>query len=60
MTGKELIIYILQKDLYNEKLLLTTNEKAAELHVGEATVVAWHSLGVIIGIEFNGELYFLP
>ena len=67
MTGRDMIMYILQNGLENEpmykdgKLLgfMTTFETAQRLHVGESTVRAWMSMGHLpyIGI---GSCYFIP
>ena len=65
MTGRELIMYILENNLENEqvfkdgKLLgfLTVEEAAAKFEVGTATVRTWVCLGQIEFVWFDGTLY---
>ena len=68
MTGRELIIYILQNDLENVDVfgkdgvfvgLMSAKEAAAKFEVGEATVKTWYYLGKIDGFEIGNDLYFL-
>ena len=67
MTGKDLIIYILENDLLEEqvydgsRLLGYTAAIEAAIHfdVGLATIYAWHELGLLNGIKIGGEL-FIP
>ena len=63
MTGKDLILYILQNDLENEEMdirwFLTESEVAVKFEVGLQTVRAWYALGLIPAFEIGGELYFL-
>lgn len=66
MTGRELIIYILQNELEDEIVLgdgfilgfLTESEFAEKCHVGIETVRLWYRLRIIDGFDFNGALYF--
>lgn len=66
MTGKDLIIYILQNDLENEDLfsdgrflgLLTVEEMAAQLEVGAATILTWYDLGILDGVNIGGTIFF--
>ena len=67
MTGKELIIYILQNNLENEIVikdgifvwLMDEEEAAAKFGVGISTIKAWHACGMLSGTKINGHLYFL-
>lgn len=65
MTGKELIIYILENDLLDEEMisvsgapawLMTAGEAAAKFNVGIETIRVWVTQnrldGVLIGEEF--------
>ncbi len=66
MTGKELILYILQHDLENEVVIkdgvfvwfIDENTIAKKYGVGKETVRAWNKLGFLNGFEINGTLYF--
>lgn len=66
MTGRELIIFILENGLEDEvffeagKLpgLMTVEEAAAKYHVGPATMAAWHLHGFKKGVMIGGSLYF--
>lgn len=65
MTGRDLIIYILENGLEDEpvfkdgKLLgfNTVNEAAAECNVGPETIKAWIKLGYIQDIKIGEEIY---
>lgn len=65
MTGKELIIYILENDLLDEKVikdgvpifLLDLNDAAVKFDVGTATVKAWAAVGMIESERLNDGLY---
>ena len=67
MTGKELILYILQNDLENEIViedgvfvwLMNEEEAAVKFGVGVATVKAWHVCGMLKGTKIGDHLYFL-
>lgn len=67
MTGRDLIIYILQNNLEDEPIFkngdflgfLTVDKAAAKLNVGVETVKTWLELGWIDGVEF-GELILIP
>lgn len=66
MTGRELIIYILQNKLENVSItdtnflnLLTVEEAAIRFNVGVETVKIWHVYGAIQGIRIGDELYIL-
>lgn len=65
MTGKDLIIYILENDLENEPIiengkfigLMSVGEAASKLNVGEETVKVWIKFGRLTGITMCGEQY---
>lgn len=67
MTGRELIIYILQNGLEDEIVFkdgmflgfMDENEAAAKFNVGVATINAWYMAGMIKGTKFGNSLYFL-
>lgn len=66
MTGKELILYILQNNLENTIVLdggffigfLTEEEVAAKFNVGVATIRAWYYCKWLEGTEIGDSLYF--
>ena len=66
MTGKELIIYILQNNLENEDVFkngifvgfMSIGEAAVKFDVGYHTIKFWYEAGMIDGIEIGGALYF--
>ena len=65
MTGRELIIYILENHLEDEEIFkdgkipgyLTINEAALKYRVGPETIKLWYALNFIPGIEMGEELY---
>lgn len=69
MTGKELIIYILQNDLENEivvkdgifvwPMLMNEEGAAVKFGVGISIIKAWHACGMLSGTKINDHLYFL-
>lgn len=67
MTGRDLIIYILQNNLEdqpvydNGKLLgfMTTSEAAVKFGVGPYTIDVWVSLEIIPGIKI-GDMTYIP
>ena len=66
MTGKELILYILQNNLENEVVFkdgifiwLMNEEAAAKFGVGVATIKAWYNCGMLSGTKIGDHLYFL-
>lgn len=66
MTGRDLIIYILQNNLENVSItdanflnLITVEQAAVKFNVGVETVKIWHVCGVIQGIRIGDELYIL-
>jgi hypothetical protein len=68
MTGKELILYILQNNLEDEQIsfengfldFITVNEAAAKYEVGPETVKIWFALKIIDGVQIGNEVYILP
>lgn len=65
MTGRELIIYILENKLENEPVFkdgrflgfLTASEFAEKWDVGEETVRLWVDLGYVDGMIVYDEIY---
>lgn len=65
MTGRELILYILQNNLEDEPVFkddkfigfITIDEAALKFGVGPATIGIWLGLGIIDGFEINGRIY---
>ena len=66
MTGKELILYILQNNLENTIVLdngffvgfMTEEEVALKFGVGIETVRAWYNCGMMEGTKVSDSLYF--
>ena len=54
MTGRDLIIYILQNDLLG---FMTAIEAAAKFNVGLATIYAWASRNEIPSARIGEDLY---
>jgi hypothetical protein len=67
MTGKELMLYILENNLENEVVikdgifvwLMNEEEAAVKFDVGVATVKAWYICGMLNGTKIGDHLYFL-
>lgn len=67
MTGRDLILYILENNLENEPVvkdgifigLMSEEEAAAKFDVGVSTIRVYNTLKMLDGIEINGRLYFL-
>lgn len=65
MTGKELILYILENNLENEQVckdgkfvgFITPAEAAEQMNVGLATVYAWINQGRLDHIIVGGIVY---
>lgn len=65
MTGRDLIIYILENNLENKPVFengrvpgfLTVKEASVKFEVGEATVRTWISRGLLDGIRIGSEIY---
>lgn len=66
MTGRDLIIYIMQNNLEDEVVLkdgffvgfMDENEAAAKFDVGVETIRVWYSLRMLDGIRVGKKLYF--
>lgn len=67
MTGRDLIIYILQNNLEDEpvfkdgKILgfLTQEETALKFGVTSATIELWYKIGIIQGFVLGERIYIL-
>ena len=67
MTGRELIVYILQNHLEDEPVFkdgtfvgfYSENEFAAKMNVGTSTIRAWVELGVITAVQV-GDNFYIP
>lgn len=67
MTGKELILYILQNNLEDTVVLkdgifigfMTESEAAVKFGVGIETIRAWYYCGWLKGTQIGETLYFL-
>lgn len=65
MTGRDLIIYILQNNLEDKPVFedgkfigfLTTNEAALKMNVGPATIKALIMTGQLTGVEVKDGVY---
>lgn len=65
MTGKELIIYILENNLENAEIfkdgkfigLMTVEEAAGKFDVGTATVRTWVNMGLLKDVEIYDKIY---
>ena len=66
MTGKELILYILQNNLENTVVLedgffvgfMNEEEAAVKFGVGIATIRAWYHCKMLKGTQIGDSLYF--
>lgn len=67
MTGRDLIIYILQNNLEDEPIFkdekfigfMSVEEAAKKFDVGAATIHMWYNMGYLNGMKLYGELYVL-
>lgn len=67
MTGRDLILFILENNLENEEVikdgvfmwLMSEDEAAIKFNVGVSTIRVYNTLGMLDGIEIKGKLYFL-
>ena len=65
MTGRDLIIYILENHLEDEELfkdgklpgLMTYEEAAVKFDVGKETIIAWVKLGYLKSFKIYGRSY---
>lgn len=68
ITGKELIMYILQNNLENKPIsfkndflnLLPEKEAALKFGVGLATIRAWYECDIIDGIKVGDKIFIFP
>lgn len=66
MTGKELILYILQNNLENTIIIengfftgfMNTEEAAVRFNVGVETIRAWYNCKWLNGTKIGDTLYF--
>lgn len=66
MTGKELILYILQNNLEDTVVLngtsfigfMTVDEAAVKFNVGPATIKEWYDCRMLEGVKIGDSLYF--
>lgn len=66
MTGKEVILYILQNNLENEVILkdnfffncINEKEVAIKFEVGIATVKTWYERGLLPGVKLGNSIFF--
>lgn len=67
MTGRDLIVYIMQHGLEDEPVFkngsfigfMRADEAAAKFGVGVCTINAWHAMGYLNGTYVGDTLYFL-
>lgn len=67
MTGRELIIYILENNLEDQMVfsngiftgIMDVEQAALKFNVGVATVRAWYQLGMLPGFTMGGSLFFM-
>ena len=67
MTGRELIVYILQNNLEDEVVvqdgifiwLMDEREAAVKFDVGVAQIKAWYTCGMLEGTKIGDHLYFM-
>ena len=67
MTGKDLILYILQNGLEDVVVVkdgifigfMNEEETAVKFNVGVATIKAWYTCGMLDGAKIGDHLYFL-
>ena len=65
MTGRELIIYILENNLEDVPIIddgkfvgfMTVEEAAVKFDVGIETVKVWVKIGLLKSISFGGNIY---
>ena len=68
MTGRDLIIYILENGLEDEEVFkdgkfigfITASEAAVKLNVGIATILTLCEQGKLKGIRINGSAIYIP
>lgn len=65
MTGRELIVYILENGLENEEIykdgkvlgFMTANEAAVKFEVGLSTILLWVRLDMLSYVTIGKEVY---
>lgn len=65
MTGRELIMYIMENGLENEPVFkngvfvgfMTVTQAAEKMDVGLATIFAWNTMGKLDGVLLRGGIY---
>ena len=65
MTGRELIVYILENGLEDEPIyedgrllgFMTAAEAAVKMEVGVATIWVWVAQGKLFGLLLGGTMY---
>lgn len=65
MTGRELIVYIMENHLEDTKMIegrniigfMSEEEAAVKFGVGEGTIRAWINMGAIEGLNINYSVY---
>lgn len=65
MTGRELILYILENRLEDEPVFkngafvgfMTVTQAAEKMDVGLATIFAWNTMGKLEGVLLRGGIY---
>ena len=66
MTGRDLIIYILQNNLEDTPVFddlggflgfLTVDQAAVKFNVGVETIIVWASMGWVENVRISGVLY---
>lgn len=68
MTGRDLILYILENNLENEQIFrngmfigfMSANEAAVKFDVGVETIKLWVKFGRLNGVKIGEEVYILP
>lgn len=64
MTGRELIVYILENgledaEMFDDSIIMTADEKAAALATGVESVKVMYKLGTIDGLKIGNTVFFL-
>lgn len=67
MTGRDLIVYILQNNLEDEPIvkdgrfvwLMTEEQAAIKFDVGVATIKTWYDFGLLQGMKIGDSIFFL-
>ena len=59
MTGRELIVYILENNLENENIFIREDRAAADCGVGVATIKAWCARNFLDFVRHGGCIYIL-